>query len=280
MVNQNLGSLPKSGNSIRLVLNNFMLITQAEVFMNKSINLCKKHNCEKSIKPSSKKLYCKICANEAAKKHYQIHKDTRKHEAKLLMDSFSNTEIIKICPMHGNLRKADIICKSSRAISCLQCSRISSIKTARKYKEKYGKERREKRKANIEEYRLKERLSKKNYYSQNSNKVKILSKNWRVNNPDKHKSSVLKRNYNITLSEYKILYELQNGLCKICHKSEVAISNYTKKLKELSVDHCHKTGKIRGLLCSKCNCMIGYARESQEILLSAMNYLKEYDNDK
>ena len=47
-----------------------------------------------------------------------------------------------------------------------------------------------------------------------------------------------------------------------------------KGIKRLAVDHCHKTGKIRGLLCSTCNLMIGNAYDNPEILRSGANYLE------
>jgi hypothetical protein len=46
---------------------------------------------------------------------------------------------------------------------------------------------------------------------------------------------------------------------------------------DLAVDHCHTTGKIRGLLCSKCNPALGAFNDNIEILNSAIKYLKEYE---
>ena len=76
----------------------------------------------------------------------------------------------------------------------------------------------------------------------------------------------------ITVERYNELFELQNGLCAICNKPELC-SN-----KKLAVDHNHITGKVRSLLCTNCNLLIGQAKESIEILLKAIDYLKEHSN--
>lgn len=77
------------------------------------------------------------------------------------------------------------------------------------------------------------------------------------------------RKYNITLDDYnKILFE-QGYKCRICNIE-------AKELKKgLVVDHCHSTGKVRGLLCSKCNMGLGLFEDNPEFLASAEEYLKE-----
>src|SRR5579859_3784018 len=70
--------------------------------------------------------------------------------------------------------------------------------------------------------------------------------------------------YGLTPEEYDVLIKLQSGLCAICDKPETKIVNGTLSL--LSVDHCHKTGKNRQLLCSQCNLMLGNANDDPEIL--------------
>ena len=51
----------------------------------------------------------------------------------------------------------------------------------------------------------------------------------------------------------------------------------TEEERRLSVDHCHKTGKIRALLCGQCNTMLGMAQEKKDILQMAIKYLEKYD---
>jgi hypothetical protein len=83
----------------------------------------------------------------------------------------------------------------------------------------------------------------------------------------------LNRKYNIGKAEYDAMLEKQNGVCAICYEAEVFVNKKTGKLQEFSVDHDHKTGDVRGLLCVRCNRMLGYARDNKEILSRAITYL-------
>jgi hypothetical protein len=78
--------------------------------------------------------------------------------------------------------------------------------------------------------------------------------------------------YKLTIDEYRAMHDSQNGVCLICQKSAVGRG----KLKnQLAVDHCHKTGRIRGLLCSKCNTALGLFNDDIDLLEAAKNYLQE-----
>lgn len=69
------------------------------------------------------------------------------------------------------------------------------------------------------------------------------------------------------------------GVCAICGKPETH-GNGKSSIKLLAVDHCHTTGKIRGLLCHKCNLGIGHLDDSIDRLEAAINYLeKHYVNE-
>jgi len=76
------------------------------------------------------------------------------------------------------------------------------------------------------------------------------------------------KNVGITESEYFRMLELQDGRCKICGKEE----RHTNKGR-LHIDHCHSTGKVRGLLCSNCNTAIGLMMDDINILKTAIQYL-------
>ena len=77
------------------------------------------------------------------------------------------------------------------------------------------------------------------------------------------------RNTGWTQDDYDRAFIQQKGKCAICG-STLNSSRYTK----LAVDHCHKTGKLRGLLCTNCNTAIGLLKESPERLRSAIQYLE------
>lgn len=78
----------------------------------------------------------------------------------------------------------------------------------------------------------------------------------------------LKRNYGITIEDYNELTLKQGGVCALCGKEETIG-------RRLAVDHCHKTGKVRGLLCQACNTGIGKLGDSIELLQKAIKYLQE-----
>jgi hypothetical protein len=81
---------------------------------------------------------------------------------------------------------------------------------------------------------------------------------------DKRREDRLKNNYNLTVLEYESILKSQNDCCKICKKHK------SKWKRNLSVDHCHKTGKIRGILCTKCNTSLAWFELFNE---EAKNYL-------
>lgn len=86
----------------------------------------------------------------------------------------------------------------------------------------------------------------------------------------KAKERMLKYRYSLTIDSYHSMYEEQNKSCKICLK-EYELGGW----KGLYVDHCHRTGKVRGLLCPKCNTMIGVLNEDIELLRSMAKYIED-----
>ena len=82
---------------------------------------------------------------------------------------------------------------------------------------------------------------------------------------NKVKLQAAKNNYNITIKEAKELYDKKE--CDICEKT-------IKIEKHKHIDHCHKTNKIRGTLCSNCNRALGYFKDDIKILQKAIKYLK------
>lgn len=74
----------------------------------------------------------------------------------------------------------------------------------------------------------------------------------------------IEKRYGITLEEKLRLENLQKGKCYIC-----------KKKKKLVIDHCHKTGVVRKLLCTQCNSAIGFAGENIKVLQEMIKYLND-----
>jgi hypothetical protein len=114
---------------------------------------------------------------------------------------------------------------------------------------------------------LTEFYNKKSCCKPCSNKI---SKQWKIDNVEKSRLSrqkaKLKQKYGITLEQYEAMFNEQKGVCYICKSESLN--------RRLSVDHCHKTGKIRRLLCDKCNMTLGLVNDSQELLKQFIFYLK------
>jgi len=91
-----------------------------------------------------------------------------------------------------------------------------------------------------------------------------------VNSKEYLRNIVLKNKYKITLKTYNEMLIMQNNKCAICtrHIDELP--------KTLDVDHCHITGKVRGLLCGKCNMGIGYFQDNTETISRALTYLESH----
>ena len=85
--------------------------------------------------------------------------------------------------------------------------------------------------------------------------------------------SFIKRTYGITYDDYTKMLDQQSNACSIC-KSKISSTRTSR----LFVDHCHTTGKVRGLLCSSCNHGLGLFKDSPTLLKRAIGYL-ESDRD-
>lgn len=85
-------------------------------------------------------------------------------------------------------------------------------------------------------------------------------------NPEAQRRAELKRLYGITLEDYVEMFVKQKEVCAIC-------SQKCPTKKSLSVDHDHNTGKVRGLLCNRCNRALGMFQDNPELLIKAASYL-------
>lgn len=95
--------------------------------------------------------------------------------------------------------------------------------------------------------------------------------------PEKDFNNNMKRLYGITYKEYLIIEKEQNYRCAICNLTlEETGTRYGRgKAKHFHIDHDHNTGKIRGLLCVRCNQGIGSLKHNPFILINAIKYLKK-----
>jgi hypothetical protein len=89
----------------------------------------------------------------------------------------------------------------------------------------------------------------------------------------RERASRIKRQYGVTLDQASSMLLQQGGVCAICSKP-LSIEQEGKKAADFShVDHCHTTGKVRGILCNNCNHGVGKFMDSPELLRKAANYL-------
>lgn len=129
------------------------------------------------------------------------------------------------------------------------------------------------------EYR---KMYKKQYYIKNAERIKTTRKDWYLKNKARAKATslswyhnfkgkrkltmfkyFLKKQYGITPEQYATILYKQDGKCAICKTNRA----------KMCVDHCHTTGVVRGILCTKCNLGIGLLCDNEIYLYSAIKYL-------
>jgi hypothetical protein len=91
-----------------------------------------------------------------------------------------------------------------------------------------------------------------------------LRKKRRMQNRLWQRKNIFKKVYGISMADYEAMFERQGGACAICKRTGL----------KLCVDHCHLTGEVRGLLCSRCNSAIGFCSDDPILLQAAADYLQ------
>lgn len=117
----------------------------------------------------------------------------------------------------------------------------------------------------------------KEWKAKNKEVLSLKFKEWRTKkiaiDPQHDKKRNVKR-YGIDLSTYNLMLDSQDGHCACC-PTKPGAENMGRGL---AVDHDHVTGRVRGLLCGKCNSMLGYAKDDRVLLLTAIDYLEKHRN--
>lgn len=108
------------------------------------------------------------------------------------------------------------------------------------------------------------RVSKGNVY-----RCKQCDKQYRLEHSKQIREYQLQYKFGITIEQYELILKEQNYTCAICKKPATT--------KRLAVDHCHKTGQVRGLLCSHCNQGLGHFMDDLSIINNSLKYLQKYD---
>jgi hypothetical protein len=201
----------------------------------------------------------------------------------------------KICSTDGCENNA--VVKRSKCQPCLTKQhaawRAANIEKAHEYESQYRAanaekfreydkkpERREKQRVNRRErfesdaeFREKCRLRSAAVYAQ-----KRLDPEWmakqreigKLRTPEQRRKETLKSRYKMTTEDYAALVESQNGVCAICSREP------TEKEGKLGVDHNHKTGAVRQLLCRYCNHLVDILEDKGELVLRAYQYIARH----
>jgi hypothetical protein len=108
------------------------------------------------------------------------------------------------------------------------------------------------------------------YAADRENKIATVVR-WQNRNPEKVKQSQKERNlwrwYGLTMKDFESLFLKQGSMCPIC------LCKSPEGKNPWHVDHDHKTGQVRGILCSPCNLMLGHAKDNPQTLRAAIVYL-------
>lgn len=120
------------------------------------------------------------------------------------------------------------------------------------------------------------RIACAKYRAAHPERVRASTYKWRESNYGKfqayNRSSILKRKYGLTSVQWDELLTSQGGRCLICKTDKP-----TGK-KPWDTDHCHTTGRVRGILCHHCNVLLGHAKEDVDTLRSAIEYLENHSS--
>lgn len=119
-------------------------------------------------------------------------------------------------------------------------------------------------------------LERKRAHSRKSdNKRRDKIRASKAANKDWQRNYDLKRAYGISLADFELMLQEQNGLCFVCHRPERLVIRGV--LRPLGVDHNHQTGQVRKLLCHTCNTSIGLLDENPDRMRALASYIEQFN---
>jgi len=98
---------------------------------------------------------------------------------------------------------------------------------------------------------------------------------WDSRSPKKRLEQHLKYKYGVTHAKFMEAWENQHGECAICSSELPDLMTYENRRRGYAIDHNHETGEFRGILCLRCNSLLGMAKDSARVLASAIGYLEK-----
>ena len=123
------------------------------------------------------------------------------------------------------------------------------------------------------EQQERQRQYQREYYRNNKEKSVEYSRKYRADpeNRVREWERMIEKKFGMDRHDYQNMLDEQNGTCAICDGTE---THSQRTEGRLSIDHCHTTGKVRGILCNQCNSLLGWARDDINTLQRAIEYLE------
>lgn len=185
--------------------------------------------------------------------------------------------IVKICAVHGALTIDQVRKENNKQYKAGFMYRCHFCKLEKD--RRWKNENREKHRASASRARNLDRTKANEWTRKDRKEDPQKYRDWqnklRAKDPVKRITQEICRTYGLTLEQYEQMVKEHDNKCGICGENETRRSRTKGKVCRLVVDHCHGTGKVRGLLCHSCNVMIGSARDNVEVLQKAIAYLSK-----
>jgi|SRR5579859_491325 len=121
-------------------------------------------------------------------------------------------------------------------------------------------------------YRQKNRDAIRQRRAGQSDKIRADARARYHADPERFRDQELWRKYKIRTVDFEVMLQAQEGRCAVCRTDE-----YVGPGRRPHVDHDHKTGKVRGLVCVRCNVLLGMAQDQRERFLAAIHYLEKHE---
>jgi DNA repair exonuclease SbcCD ATPase subunit len=154
--------------------------------------------------------------------------------------------------------------------------RLANLEKIKKHSKKYRNANKDKIKETNRIYHAENKDERNKqmtkYRIANRDKLNEIAKSKRT--PEKNKKYAIKSTYGLTLEQYNSMLNQTGGKCPICDVEFKRKGDGGGK--HPCVDHCHKTGKVRGIICSKCNAGIGNLNDNIQRIRKAADWLESF----
>jgi hypothetical protein len=150
--------------------------------------------------------------------------------------------------------------------------REQKLAYARAYREEHKEQLRAKRRRRYAVEGEAIRTRQRAWHAKHRDRRNAAQRARRAAQPETFKALALRKEYGLSLDEYQVMLDAQNGVCAICMKPERA-RNRNGSAKLLAVDHDHRSGAVRGLLCSFCNSALAFIGDDPDVAGRMILYL-------